>query len=74
MRIAYVPTISCPSCKTSITFAPSPSPPEHLHLKKVSFVSPCPNKKCKRLVVADPEAVTWVKTDLDEVTPEKLPF
>lgn len=74
MRISYVPTIVCPSCNTTIKFAPSPQPPEHLHLKKVSFVSPCPNKKCKRLVTADPEDVKWIKVDLDEQVRETLPF
>jgi hypothetical protein len=74
MRISFVPTMDCPSCKTVIRFAASPHPPEHLHLKKVSFVSPCPNNKCKRLAVADPSAVRWEKVDFDERTPETLPF
>ena len=57
-----------------MTYAPSPTPPEHLHLKKVSFVSPCPNTKCKRLVVSDPAEVRWEKVDLDAGIRETLPF
>jgi hypothetical protein len=74
MRISYIPQMDCPNCKTTIRFAPSPQPPEHLHLKKVSFVSPCPNKKCMRLVVADPAEIRWEKVDLDEGPRETLPF
>ena len=74
MRISYIPTVKCPNCQTVIRYAPSPQPPEHLHLKKVSFVSPCPNKKCKRLVSADPAEITWEKVDLDEGPREMLPF
>jgi hypothetical protein len=74
MRIAFVPTVTCDSCQTEITFTPSQQPPEHLHLKKVSFVTVCPNPRCKRLVTADPGDVRWVKTDLDEGPKERLPF
>ncbi len=74
MRISYVPTVKCPNCGTAITYAPSPKPPEHLHLEKVSFVSPCPNNKCMRLVVSDPSEVRWEKVDLDEGGKETLPF
>lgn len=74
MRSSYVPTVSCPNCGTTIAYAPSSKPPEHLHLTKVSFVSPCPNKKCMRLVVSDPAEVRWQKVDLDDQTRETLPF
>jgi hypothetical protein len=74
MRISYIPTVTCPTCKTKVTFAPSPFPPEHLHLKKVSFVSPCPNTKCKRLVTADPPDIRWEQVDMDEGPKENLPF
>lgn len=74
MRISFVPTVKCPNCGTTITYAPSPQPPEHLHLRKVSFVSPCPNKKCMRLVVSDPAQIRWEKVDLDEGGKETLPF
>lgn len=74
MRTAYVPTVKCPNCQTVITYAPSPQPPEHLHLKKVSFVSPCPNKKCMRLVTANPAEIVWEKVDLDAGQRETLPF
>lgn len=74
MRISYVPTVQCPNCGTTVTYAPSPTPPEHLHLKKVSFVSPCPNTKCKRLVVSDPADIRWEKVDLDAGIKETLPF
>ncbi len=74
MRISYVPTVNCPNCQTVITYAPSPYPPEHLHVKKVSFVSPCPNPKCMRLVTSNPSEIRWEKVDLDEGPRESLPF
>jgi hypothetical protein len=74
MRISYIPTVDCPNCGTVVTYAPSPQPPEHLHLKKVSFVSPCPNKKCLRLVVSDPADIRWEKVDMDANARESLPF
>lgn len=74
MRIMYQPSITCPACGTEIKFNMSPQGPQHLHLKKTSFVSPCPNTRCKRLATADPGKVKWTEVDLDDISQEGLPF
>ena len=74
MRIVYVPTITCKGCGGEIKFRATPHAPEHLHLRKTSFVTVCPNQRCKRLTTADPGEVEWRKVDLDDEAQERLPF
>lgn len=74
MRLVYVPTVTCKGCSRQIQFSATPHAPEHLHLRKTSFVTVCPNPRCKRLVTADPGEVEWRKKDLDDAAEERLPF
>jgi len=74
MHTHYVPTAKCKGCGAEIRFGSSPLPPQHLHLKKTSFVTVCTNPRCKRLTGADPDEIEWKKVDLDEEAPETLPF
>ncbi len=74
MRVVYVPTIKCKGCGNEIKFRSTPHPPEHLHLRTTSFVTVCPDPRCKRLTTADPGEVEWRKRDLDDEAEERLPF